>query len=97
MNNISILTPCKITLKFGGVPKSSVDSAIRTLVENKLVERFDPSDTRLHRGQRIAITHSGRAHIRLALEEDVYFEQAALTTGLMRESFAEDIRNAISA
>lgn len=75
-----------------GCTEAAIDRALGWLVDNRLVEKFDPSVGGLSRDQRLAITHAGRAHLRLALDEDVYFEQMGLTTGLAKEVVAEDIR-----
>ena len=76
-----------------GCTEASVDLALEWLIENRLLEKFDPSIPELPRDQKLAITHSGRAHLKLALEEDVYFEQMALTTGVPAEAVVEQIRD----
>ena len=76
-----------------GCTEASVDLALEWLIENRLLEKFDPSIPELARDQKLAITHSGRAHLKLALEEDVYFEQMALTTGVPAEAVVEQIRD----
>ena len=75
-----------------GSTEAATDRALQWLVDNRLVEKFDPSVSGLARDQRLAITYAGRAHLRLALDEDVYFEQMGLTTALPEEAVAEDIR-----
>ena len=80
-----------------GCSEASIDSALVSLVDSRLLEKFDPSISELSRDQKLAITHSGRAHLRLALEENVYFEQMALTTMLSLESVADEIRTEYSA
>ena len=75
-----------------GCSEAAIDLALESLVENGLIEKFDPSISELARNQKLAITHAGRAHIKMALEEKVYFEQMALTTMLTVESVADEIR-----
>lgn len=80
-------------LEVCGCTESAADIAMEWLVVNGLVEKFDPSDYGLSRDQRVAITHAGRAHLKLSLEEDIYFEQMALTTSVSQEEVAIEIRD----
>ena len=75
-----------------GCTELAMDRALEWLIDHGLVEKFDPSVPQLERDQKLAITYSGRAHLKLALEEDVYFEQMALTSRLSSEMVAIDIR-----
>lgn len=77
-----------------GCAEAAVDTQIKSLTDNRLVERFDPSSSELTIDQKLAITHAGRAHLHLAMNEYVYFEQMALTTGLTSQDDADSIRAA---
>lgn len=77
-----------------GCAEVAIDTQIKYLTDNKLIERFDPSSSELTIDQKLAITHAGRAHLHLAMNEHVYFEQMALTTGLTSQDDADLIRAA---
>lgn len=76
-----------------GCSESSVDKVISSLFDARLIEPFDPSVRDLSHEQRLAISYSGRAHLRLASRNDVFFEQMALTTAIRDEEVAVSIRS----
>lgn len=63
-----------------GCTEASIDVAVGQLIRSNLVEPFDPSNRELVASQRLAINFSGRIHLRLAMNNQVFFEQMALTT-----------------
>ncbi|WP_306127894.1 AAA family ATPase [Roseovarius sp. MMSF_3350] len=65
-----------------GCTEASIDTAIDHLLNANLVEPFDPSNRSLDAAQRLAINYSGKVHLRLATNNQVFFEQMALTTEL---------------
>jgi len=65
-----------------GCTEASIDTAVGQLIMSNLVEPFDPSNRGLAASQRLAINYSGRIHLRLATNNQVFFEQMALTTEL---------------
>ena len=65
-----------------GCSEASIDSAVKQLVNANLVEPFDPSNRSLDAAQRLAINYSGKVHLRLATNNQIFFEQMALTTEL---------------
>ena len=75
-----------------GCTEASVDLAVKWLLNGHLLEKFDPSTEIFARDEKVAITYAGRAHLKLALEDDVYFEQMALTTPISSDSIAAEIR-----
>lgn len=77
-----------------GCAEVAVDRGLLSLLESRLVEPFDVSVRDLSPGQRLAISFSGRAHLRLALNNDVFLEQMALTTSIVNEDIANQIRYA---
>ena len=72
--------------------ESSVDRANLSLLEAGLVEPYDASVRDISSGQRLAISFSGSAHLRLALHNKVFFEQMALTTSIVDAEAAESIK-----
>ena len=76
-----------------GCAEVAVDRGLLSLLESGLVEPFDTSVRDLSPGQRLAISFSGRAHLRLALNNNVFLEQMALTTSIVNEDIANQIRH----
>jgi len=80
-----------------GSTEAAVDTAVLALVNNNLVEPFDPSDRSIVATQRLAVNFAGRAHLRLATNNQIFFEQMALTTELADSDAAALIAAAHSA
>lgn len=76
-----------------GCAEIAVDRALLALLEAGLVEPFDASIRDLSPTQKLSISFSGAAHLRLATHNDVFFEQMALTTAVTDEYVADQIRN----
>ena len=76
-----------------GCSESSVDKALLSLLEAGLIEPYDSSVRDLSPGQRLAISFSGKAHLRLALNNNIFLEQMALTTAITNEDIAYQIRD----
>src|SRR6516162_9857889 len=73
----SFFEPC-------GIDPDDVRYVVREMVEFGLIDPFEPTENvtdLLSEGTRLGIAFSGQAHVELALSEDVYLEQMALTTG----------------
>jgi hypothetical protein len=64
-----------------GVDEDDVRKAVGQMLPRSLVEPFDPNTESISDGTKIGITHSGAAHLELALNETVYLEQMALASG----------------
>jgi len=80
-----------------GCSESSIDKALLSLLEAGLVEPYDASIRDLSQGQKLAISFSGKAHLRLALSSNVFLEQMALTTAIVSEDIAHQIRDVYSS
>ena len=76
-----------------GCAETAVDRGLLSLLESGLVEPFDSSVQDLSSAQRLAISFSGRAHLRLASNNNVFVEQMALTTSIVNEEVANQIRH----
>jgi len=66
-----------------GCSEAAIDNSLLFLLSSGLIEPFDPSVAEISSDQKLAITHSGRAHLRLAERNMVFCEQMALTTGIL--------------
>lgn len=80
-----------------GSSEAAVDTALLRLIDANLVEPFDPSERGISSGQRVAISFAGRAHLRLAISNPVFFEQMALTTEISNSDVASMIGSAHNA
>lgn len=80
-----------------GSSEAAVDTAILRLIDSNLVEPFDPSERGLSASQRIAISFSGRVHYRLATNNQIFFEQMALTTEISNSDVASMISSAFNS
>lgn len=69
----------------------AVEKSLTKLLEGQLIEPFDLSMKGFSQDQRLAITHSGLAHLELALANPTYFEQMALTTRITNADVAAQI------
>lgn len=76
-----------------GCFEAAVDRSLLALISAGLIEPYDASIRDLSPAQRLAITHSGLAHLRLALHNRVFFEQMALTAAINNQDTAEQIRS----
>jgi cold shock CspA family protein len=75
-----------------GATEAAVDTSLLWLMEARLIEPYDSSIRELSPAQRVAISHSGVAHLRLATSNEVFVEQMAFTTGLRNEDAALKLR-----
>jgi len=76
-----------------GYTERAVETALASLITVALVEPHDPSIGGLGQAQRVAISHSGLAHLEMALFNITYFEQMALTTLVANSEAAAQIRS----
>jgi len=75
-----------------GCSEASILSSLKALLDASLIEPFDPSSQGLGQDQKLAISFKGSAHYRLALNNNAFFVQMALTTPITNEETAEEIR-----
>lgn len=69
-----------------GSSESSVGVSLKGLLSAGLIEPYDASIRDISDSQRFSISYSGRTHLRLALEDKVFFEQMAITTSILDET-----------
>ncbi|UWR63276.1 cold shock domain-containing protein [Phaeobacter inhibens] len=77
-----------------GVTEASLSASLDVLIYEKMIEPFDLADNDVSSDKSFAITHSGRAHINLATNNKVFFEQMALTTDITDQMVARQIAEA---
>lgn len=65
-----------------GGEETSIDQALISLLEHGLIEPYDASSKNLAPKQLLAISFRGLAHLRLAINNGVFFYQMAITTGI---------------
>jgi cold shock CspA family protein/energy-coupling factor transporter ATP-binding protein EcfA2 len=93
------MTVNSILAYFGvmSVPEASTQRALEGLLAAGLLEPYDLSKKSYSEDQRLAITHSGRAHLSFAMYNPVFFEQLALTTGIPDSDAASQVRGAAAS
>lgn len=72
--------------------EAAIDRCLLRLLEAGLVEPYDSSVRDLSPSQKLAISDSGMAHLRLATYNDVFREQMAITTPIANPDTASRIR-----
>lgn len=76
-----------------GCSESGMFAALKYLLENQLVEAFDNTITDIGIDQKLAITHRGRVHLKLATSNSAFFFQMALVTPIRNEDAADKIKS----
>jgi cold shock CspA family protein len=76
-----------------GCSEIALDTALVRLLQAGLIEPFDSSLRDLSATQKFSITFSGERHLGLALHNNIFFEQMAITTAIVDHDVAEEIRN----
>lgn len=75
-----------------GTSEAATSLVLSSLLEARLIDVFDSSDPRGELGRSYSITFSGSSHLRLALSNNVFMEQMALTTLIDDSEAAAEIR-----
>jgi DNA-binding transcriptional ArsR family regulator len=76
------------------LPRRVVDRHLRALLEHRLIEPYDPTDTEVYGRLRIRVTHAGRIHSEFAFatREANYLQQMAMTTPMRSCEALEEIK-----
>lgn len=90
------MTVSSIFAYFGvmAMPEAAVQRSLEMLLQAGLVEPYDLSKKDYSDDQRLAITHSGLAHLDLGIFNPVFFEQLALTTRIGDPDLTAEMREA---
>lgn len=76
-----------------GTSEAAIDTVVLKMIQSKLIEPFDPSLRDLSSAQRLAISFSGKAHLKLATNNPVFFEQMAMTTEILNPDVTSMIKS----
>lgn len=76
-----------------GFGRLVVRSHLKTLLEYRLAEPYDPTDQEVYETQRLRVTHCGQIHYEFALRDDVYVTSMALTTGVRSGDLVAALRD----
>ena len=69
-------------LEVAGISANATLEICSELLRYRLIEPYDPTDQDVYPDQRVRITHSGKIHLEMALDDEVYATQMALHTPL---------------
>jgi hypothetical protein len=75
------------------IARAAVTKHLQKLLDYRLVEPYVPTDMFARDDSRIAIAPSGRIHLELALSNETYATQMALTTPLRDNELSNDLRS----
>ena len=74
------------------VEDAAVRHALNAMLDRRLIEPYDSSENTIADGQRFAITHNGRIHVELALDDPYYMAQMAFATPIRTQAVVDRIR-----
>lgn len=77
------------------VSRTIVKENLKTLLDYRLIEPYDPTDTSIYESQRVKITHCGRIHYEFVTDdrEGVYMSEMALMTPVISQEYISKIRD----
>jgi len=76
-----------------GCTESAIDKALIAMLDAGLIEPYDVSNRDISNDQKLAISYRGKAHLRLASHNSVFFYQMALTTAISDKDAALKIKS----
>ena len=77
------------------VSRIVVEEHLKALLNYRLIEPYDPTDTLIYESQRVKVTHSGRIHYEFAVEdkEGIYMSEMALITSVSSHNYVAQVGN----
>ena len=71
------------------VSRTVVKENLKALLDYRLIEPYDPTDTNIYESQRVKITHCGRIHYELVTDdkESIYMSEMALLTPVVSQEY----------
>ncbi|MFN9670293.1 MAG: hypothetical protein ACK573_16015 [Pseudanabaena sp.] len=77
------------------VSRTIVKENLKTLLEYRLIEPYDPTDTSIYESQRVKITHCGRIHYEFVTDdrEGIYMSEMALMTPVVSQDYISKNRS----
>jgi len=76
------------------VSRTLIKENLKALLDYRLIEPYDPTDTNIYEVQRVKITHCGRIHYEFVTDdkEGVYMREMALMTPVVSQTYILNIR-----
>ena len=76
------------------VSRTLIKENLKALLDYRLIEPYDPTDTNIYESQRVKITHCGRIHYEFVTDdkEGVYMREMALMTPVVSQTYILNIR-----
>ncbi len=76
------------------VSRIAVEEHLKALLNYRLIEPYDPTDTLIYESQRVKVTHCGRIHYEFAVEdkEGIYMSVMALITSVNSHNYVVRVR-----
>ncbi len=77
------------------VSRTIVKENLKTLLDYRLIEPYDPTDTSIYESQRVKTTHCGRIHYEFVTDdrEGVYMSEMELITPVISQEYISKIRD----
>jgi energy-coupling factor transporter ATP-binding protein EcfA2 len=71
------------------VNRTLVKENLKALLDYRLIEPYDPRDTKIYESQRVKITHCGRIHYEFVTDdkEGIYMSEMALMTSVISQEY----------
>ncbi len=79
-----------------GMPRDRVVAAASNLLDFRLIEPYDPSDTDITEVLRVRVTHSGQMHYEFAVADFVYLTSMASCTAIRSGSVVQEMKELLN-
>ena len=66
---------------------------VESLLKYRLVEPYDPSESKITENLRVRVTHSGQIHCEFVMGDFVYMQSVALCTAIRTGSAIQEMKN----
>ena len=76
-----------------GIPRDKIMPVVDSLLQYRLIEPYDPSETTVTENLRVRVTHSGQIHYEFAMKNFVYMQSMALCTAIRSSSAIQDMKS----
>ena len=79
------------------VSRAVVKEHLKSLLERRLIEPYDPTDTNIYESQKLKITHCGRIHYEFGTDRvnSAYVSEMALVTPIVGQSYILKVRKTL--
>ena len=76
-----------------GIPRDKTLPLAESLLRYRLLEPYDPSETKVTESLRVRVTHSGQIHYEFVMRSFVYMQSVALCTAIRSSSAIHDMKS----